>query len=93
MVDMNISWIPPPPSWIKVNTNRALEGIDGETGCSGVCRDDQGRWVVNFVMNIGTCTTFQAELWSVFQKLQTVWVLGFRKVILDLNSQALVEVI
>ena len=55
--------------------------------------DDSERWVGGFVMNIGTCSVMNAELWGIFQGLPLALDQGYRKVIMESDSMAAVSAI
>ncbi|MCI01156.1 putative ribonuclease H protein, partial [Trifolium medium] len=42
----------------------ASKGIDGLSGCGGLVRDENGRWVAGFTRNLGTTSAYMAELWG-----------------------------
>ncbi|PKI52779.1 hypothetical protein CRG98_026854 [Punica granatum] len=60
--------------------------IRGWLGLEGFVRDEYGCWLSGFTQNIGWSTAIVAELWGAFTGLQHVWSLGYRKVILELDS-------
>ncbi|XP_015936169.1 uncharacterized protein LOC107462117 [Arachis duranensis] len=92
-IETNICWECPPEDWMKVNTDGAAKGNPGMAGCGGLIRNYQGRWIAGFVANIGYCTAYYAELWGVYYGLKTAWELGMRKIILEVDSKAVVDVI
>lgn len=60
---------------------------------AGVIRDSDGQWVGGFVHNIGHCTVPKAELWGILGGLSLAWDRGFRKVILESDSQLVVNML
>ncbi|CAL1352198.1 unnamed protein product [Linum trigynum] len=64
-----ISWIPPPAGWIKVNVDGAANGSQGPAGAGGALRNHHGVWIKGFVANLGTCSAIQAELWGIYHGL------------------------
>ena len=50
-------------------------------------QDKNGRWLMGFSLNIGYCTSVMAELWAVFKGLEQVWHLGYKHVVLDVDSK------
>ncbi|PNX62683.1 ribonuclease H, partial [Trifolium pratense] len=60
----NISWKAPAHGWYCLNTDGAAKGIDGLTGCGGLVRDENGRWIRGFSRNLGIASAYMAELWS-----------------------------
>ena len=60
-------------------------------GGGGLIKDDAGNWMVGFTINIGCCSTVEAELWAVIQGLKLAWDKGYRKVILLVDSSVVVN--
>ena len=65
----------------------------GLAGAGGLVRDSTGAWVAGFTYMIGTCSSTRAELWGVFTGLNFVWNLGLRKIILEVDSKSVAELI
>lgn len=62
-------------------------------GCGGMIRGDSGRWISGFKHNIGPCSAITTELWGVYIGLNLAWGKGFRKVILESDSQIFIQAI
>ncbi|PKI64355.1 hypothetical protein CRG98_015215 [Punica granatum] len=56
-------------------------------------RDDCGAWLFGFAQHVGITCSFSAELWAVRTGLQLAWDLGHRKVILEVDSAAVVHLL
>ncbi|KAL4366710.1 hypothetical protein GQ457_05G024230 [Hibiscus cannabinus] len=41
------------------------------------------RWIMGFTKRIDTCSALEAELWGIFEGLQTTWSLDLRNVIVE----------
>ncbi|KAJ7957008.1 Ribonuclease H protein [Quillaja saponaria] len=78
--------------WVKINTDGASGGNPGCASAAGILRNDCGEWIVGFAKNLGWCNSFHAELWALKLGLQHAWEQGYRKIIVDVDSQAVVEV-
>ncbi|XP_061367828.1 uncharacterized protein LOC133310843 [Gastrolobium bilobum] len=53
MEDCSVSWQPHLEGWIKINLDRACS-LDGlRSGCGGVLRNSNGRWIVGFMKKVG----------------------------------------
>lgn len=50
--------------WYKLNSDWDSKGNHGVVGCGG----HTGKWIIGYVMNIGCCTAFSAELWGILVK-------------------------
>ncbi|KAK9047290.1 hypothetical protein V6N11_053137 [Hibiscus sabdariffa] len=63
----------PPVGWIKVNTDDARDPNSGATFPEGVGRDSNMRWRFGFSKKLGICSAFDAELWVMYERLETAW--------------------
>ncbi|PKI44165.1 hypothetical protein CRG98_035458 [Punica granatum] len=79
--------------WMKLNTDGASKGNPGRSGAGGLLRDSDGRWVHGYVRNVGITTSFSAELWAVRTGLEMAWDLGFRRIILEVDSETVVRLV
>jgi ribonuclease HI len=87
-----IAWVPPKATFVKLNTDGAYK--DNQTaGCGGVIRGTQGEWLGGFAKHVGLCSAFMAELWGVYEGLRYASRMGFMKVELNIDSEAVVQVI
>ena len=57
-----VRWIPPPPGWIKDNTDGAAHGPPGPSGCEGIFRTCKGFVKGCFSLSIGNRLALEAEL-------------------------------
>jgi ribonuclease HI len=89
---MVIRWHPPRELFVKLNTDGAYKK-DQVAGCGGVIRGIHGEWLGGFAKGVGLCSAFVAELWGVYEGLRQVYRLGFRKVELNIDSEAVVRVL
>ncbi|XP_010522729.1 PREDICTED: uncharacterized protein LOC104801226 isoform X2 [Tarenaya hassleriana] len=81
-----LSWMPPPSKWVKLNVQRTLKPESDLTGSAGIARDESGRWVCGYVVNLKNLSELSADLWAVYQGLKLLWDRGFRKVIVETTS-------
>lgn len=63
---VNIVWIKPDPSWMKLNTDGVSKGNPGDAGCGGILRNEYGHWLRGFTYHIGSCSAYVAELWGIY---------------------------
>ncbi|KAJ7971875.1 Ribonuclease H [Quillaja saponaria] len=75
-----------------MNCDGASWGNLGLSSASCVLRDDNGKWLYGYGRKIGWCNPFWAELWALFLGLKIVWVRRIRKLVVEVNPQAVVEV-
>ncbi|XP_059277795.1 uncharacterized protein LOC132031972 [Lycium ferocissimum] len=86
-----VKWIPPPPSFIKLNSDGSCRGE--LCGGGGVIRNDKGKLIQAYSMNLGKGTSNCAEA----KALQhgTEWCIseGWRKIIVESDSLLVVQAI
>ncbi|CAN1177066.1 Putative ribonuclease H protein At1g65750 [Linum perenne] len=56
-------------------------------------RDSEGRCILAFTMNLGTCSITRAEMRGAIEGLKRTWEAGFRRVILQLDSIAAISLL
>ncbi|GLT96253.1 hypothetical protein SLE2022_138940 [Rubroshorea leprosula] len=88
-----IAWDPPPPEWIKLNTDGSVIGNPVLGGCGGVFRDSQGQWVLGFTRNIGFTTALAAKLWAIKDGLQLAFNLHFNHIIIETDCYVAFQLI
>ncbi|KAL4292566.1 hypothetical protein AHAS_Ahas18G0040900 [Arachis hypogaea] len=91
--ERNIGWHPPPKGWIKLNTDGTAQGNPVVTGCGGLLRNEEGNWIAGFTHRIGDGTAFLAELWGVKNGLKLAWTMGFKRVVVEIDSAAVVSLL
>ena len=80
-------WLPPPASFLKINTDGSFRG---NLGPSGIGRDSSGSIVFIFLVNKGVQTFNKMEGLAILYALKWAYALGWRKVICEADSQVLV---
>lgn len=88
-----IAWLKPPIGWFKLNTDGAVDRVEGKAAAGGLIRDSSGRWLQGFGFHIGSCTVPAAELWGLCSGLYLCWNLGIRKVQVEIDSELVVKLV
>lgn len=88
-----ISWSPLGEGWIKVNMDGARRASIGLASARGLIRDHLGNWIKGFTVNIGQTDSFTTELWGLKEDLQLLDGRGWNKVIVELDSKAVIQII
>ncbi|KAF7843890.1 putative ribonuclease H protein [Senna tora] len=89
-----VRWIPPDEGLVKVNVDGAVSRVGEQSAaCGGIICDDSGCYIVGFTRRLGSCSSNQAELWSVYMGLYTAWLYGFRRVAVEMDSLVALEMI
>ena len=78
---------------MKLNTDRAFKVNSGMTSAAGIIRDEDGNWISKSALNIRPCSSILAELWELYQGLTLYWDKGFNRIILEVDSQSMVDII
>lgn len=86
-------WAYPSHGWVKVNTDGAAKGNQGIEACGGLIRDESESWIIRFVVHIGICSSFIAELWEILMGLKVAWDRGFRKVIIESDPASIISML
>ncbi|GKV17453.1 hypothetical protein SLEP1_g27964 [Rubroshorea leprosula] len=87
VVDGLIGWDPPPPGWLKLNTNGSTVGNPNNASCGGLFKDYPGHWVISFTSNIGLTTALVVELYAIRDGLNIVVSHHFHSVIVEIDCQ------
>ncbi|KAK9043389.1 hypothetical protein V6N11_071734 [Hibiscus sabdariffa] len=69
---MLFEWRKPPEGWWKLNSDGATASGSGLSSCDDVVRDEDGKWLIGFAQRIGICSIVEAELWAVYEALNTL---------------------
>lgn len=76
-----------------LNSDGAYRISLGQATAGGALRNASNRWLGGFSMQLGACTSYRAELWVVYKGLLLAWELGFKRIIIQVDSLLLVRVI
>ncbi|KAK8630332.1 hypothetical protein V6N13_079130 [Hibiscus sabdariffa] len=82
----NARWVSPPMDWVKLNVDGARDHGTDFAACGGLIRDHDGRWVRGFARSVGICSPIEFELWAVHEGLVQAWVLGLKRVVVEVDS-------
>ncbi|CAI0436867.1 unnamed protein product [Linum tenue] len=88
-----ISWQHPPSGWIAVNTDGSVIPALGIATAGGVIRNNEGRFLQAFSVNLGGGSIMHAELAGIAQGLRSAWESGARKVKLQTDSAAAISLL
>ena len=86
-------WLPPPTSFLKINTDGSSRGNQGAARIGGIGRDSSALVVFIFLANKGVQTINKMEGLAILYALKRVYALGWRKVICEADSQLLVNLL
>ncbi|KAK7251567.1 hypothetical protein RIF29_34872 [Crotalaria pallida] len=87
----SVLWIPPPHSWVKLNTDGSVQS--GSASCGGLLRGEDGEFLFAFSTRLGECSIMLAELWGILIGLGLVAARGFHNIIIDSYSKSAIALI
>ncbi|KAE8696959.1 hypothetical protein F3Y22_tig00110637pilonHSYRG00407 [Hibiscus syriacus] len=85
-------WQPPAKDWLKLNTDGGRHSLTGTTMCGGALRDYLGRWCFGFSKLVGSCSSLDANLWGIYERLELAWNFGARRIILEMDCMNIVSI-
>ncbi|CAN1782241.1 Putative ribonuclease H protein At1g65750 [Linum perenne] len=80
--ELNLAWDPGPADWVTLNTDGSVDCGRRKASAGGLLRDSEGRCILAFTMNLGTCSITRAEMRGAIEGLKRTWEAGFRRVML-----------
>ncbi|KAK6791450.1 hypothetical protein RDI58_010531 [Solanum bulbocastanum] len=86
-----VQWTKPPDKWVKVNTDRSDLCNPGRIGAGGIIRNPNGELLLAFSTPLGDGTNNQAEVEAAILGLSWCANLRYKNVILEVDSQVLVD--
>ncbi|CAN1229009.1 Putative ribonuclease H protein At1g65750, partial [Linum grandiflorum] len=90
---VNFSWLSPSPEWVAPNFDGSVILEAGKAAAGGLFRDSDGRCLAAYSMNLGICSITIAELRAVVTELQIAWERGYRRVQVQLDSRAAIQLL
>ncbi|CAN1129678.1 Putative ribonuclease H protein At1g65750 [Linum perenne] len=91
--EVEIAWEPGPQDSVTVNTDGAVMMASGSAAAGGLLRNADGRCLAAFTANLGCCSITRAEMRGAIIGLQTAWKQGHRKIELQMDSQAAIQLL
>ncbi|KAK9271842.1 hypothetical protein L1049_002207 [Liquidambar formosana] len=86
-----VHWYPPPPTWIKLNTDGLAQGNLGPAVATGIFRSCRGFVKGGFTSNLGVQTAFYAELLAALIGIEYAWRNGWHKLWLESDFATVVH--
>ncbi|XP_027171418.1 uncharacterized protein LOC113770981 [Coffea eugenioides] len=71
----------------------AANRTSGRAGAEGTLRDSWGKWKAGFKVNLRLTNNMTAKLWGIPKWLEMAWNSGERRVILETDSKAALDLI
>ena len=86
-------WTPPPPGFIKLNSDGSAQGNPSSASAGSLLRDSNDNWIGGFTRKIGFITSLAAELWGLRDGLCLALSLNIKKTIVDVDATAVIDLI
>ncbi|CAN1142382.1 Putative ribonuclease H protein At1g65750 [Linum perenne] len=90
---VDVTWEPGPADWITVNSDGSFDARSGRATAGGLARYPDGRCIFAFTANLGNCSITRAEMRGAVEGLTRAWNAGFRRVLLQLDSQVSISLL
>lgn len=82
-----------PPSFFKLNTDGSARGNPGMALAGGLLKDPKGAWAGSFNRAIGFTHSLAVELWGLRDGLTLAKSLNIKKLMIEIDAQAVVDII
>ena len=89
----SIQWQPPPPGWMKVNTDGCSRGQPGPSSCGGIFRNCRGFVHGCFALSLGSGFAYQAEWVGVMTAIAIAHSKGWKSLWIESDSTYVVSLI
>ena len=86
-----VAWNRPQEEWIKINTDGSALTNPGKIGAGGIIRDKDGKLILAFATSLGEGSNNKAETEAALFGLVKALELGFKNIIMELDSQLVVH--
>jgi ribonuclease HI len=90
---LDIARIPPYEDWIKINCDGTVVQYGLKAVCGSVIRVTNGKFVLGFSRNLGTCFITFIELWAIYRGLQLAKNRGSPKIWIESDSLSVINLI
>ena len=88
-----ICWHRPNQGWFKLNSDEASQGNPGKASGSGLICDHHGKWIKEYMRNIGNATSIAAAFWALRDGLMLAAQLGITQLLVELDAQVIVNLV
>ncbi|CAN1186113.1 Putative ribonuclease H protein At1g65750 [Linum perenne] len=88
---LEIAWRPDLGGAVTLNSDGSANRIRGKATAGGLIRNAEGRCFLAYTMNLGSCSITRAEMRGAIEGLHRAWEAGFRNVVLQIDSVAVLS--
>ncbi|XP_049405052.1 uncharacterized protein LOC125868450 [Solanum stenotomum] len=86
-----VMWRKPPYQWVKINSDGSALNNPGRLGAVDIIRDQKGEMLLAFATPLGEGTNNKVELEAAIFGMTLSLELGYNKIILEVDSQFMVD--
>ncbi|CAN1181659.1 Putative ribonuclease H protein At1g65750 [Linum perenne] len=90
-LQVEIAWRPGLGGAVTLNSDGSVDRARGKATAGGLIRNAEGRCVLAYTMNLGTCSITRAEMRGAIEGMHRAWEAGFRNVVLQLDSRSVIS--
>ncbi|CAN1274277.1 Putative ribonuclease H protein At1g65750 [Linum perenne] len=90
-IEADIAWQAGRPGWITLNSDGSV--VQGRAAAGGIVRDNEGRGLLAYSMNLGICSITRAELRGALEGIKRAWEAGYRRVEIQSDSKAAIDIL
>ncbi|BFG33611.1 hypothetical protein CerSpe_198850 [Prunus speciosa] len=90
---ISLVWEPPDNGWFKLNVDGSRRFGAGTIGAGSVIRDSRGGWLGGFTVNLGIGQILDAECWGLFFGIRLAIDKRVSKLIIEMDSASVVQLI
>ena len=77
--------------WVKINSDEVAKSKSNISGYGGLIRDHKERWLFGYARPLVQYSAFDAECSGIICGFQATWELGYRKIHLESDFNALLQ--
>ncbi|CAN1822383.1 Putative ribonuclease H protein At1g65750 [Linum perenne] len=88
---VDIGWQAGRPGWVILNSDGSV--VQGRAAAGGILRDDEGRGLLAYSMNLGICSITRAEIRGALEGIRRAWDAGYRRIEVQIDSQAAIAIL
>ncbi|CAN1839814.1 Putative ribonuclease H protein At1g65750 [Linum perenne] len=88
-----VNWQAGQEGWVTVNSDGSVLGTRGRAAAGGILRQANGQGIRAYAMNLGVCSITRAEIRGALEGIKQAWNAGYRRVEVQLDSQAAIAIL
>ncbi|CAN1188299.1 Putative ribonuclease H protein At1g65750 [Linum perenne] len=90
-IEADIAWQAGRPGWITLNLDGSV--VQRRAAAGGIVRDNEGRGLLAYSMNLGICSITRAELRGALEGIKRAWEAGYQRVEIQSDSKAAIDIL